>query len=233
VSEVERFAGALLKFIEGVLQAVSRCPNCGGEIEEGKGFCPHCGKAAAAGGADAARVERESSSTAAPRVVNAPSFGRPPEEKDGTRRVIFIAVGVIAALLVAGLAYLASRPSAHPGEEKLAGAIRPGSHDYPASDRLVVEFDPDENAEIGPTALGTWSVMIKPTVRNFTGRTVNGLEFHASGVDLSGNVIRERTFVSEAEIEPNKIFVPSIGMSFPQDNKPANLKLELTGVRFK
>ena len=163
----------------------------------------------------------------------APSFGRPREEKDSTRLVIFIAVGIVAVLLLAGLAYLATRPAARPGEEKLADAIRPGSTNFPASDRLMVEFDPNENAEIGPTALGPWAVTMKPTVRNFTGRTINGLEFHASGVDLKGNVIRERTFVSETEIEPNKIFVPSIGLNFPEDNKPADLKLQLTGVRFK
>ena len=34
-------------------------------------------------------------------------------------------------------------------------------------------------------------------------------------------------------IEPNKILTPPLGINFPQDNKPADLKIELTGVRFK
>lgn len=163
----------------------------------------------------------------------APSFGRPREEKDSTRLVIFVAVGIVAVVLLAGLAYLATRPAARPGEEKLEGAIRPGSPDFPAPDRLMVEFDPNENAFEGVTALGPWSETLKPTVRNFTGRTVNGLEFRAWGVDSKGNVIRERTFVSEDEIAPNKVFVPSIEVVFPADKKPADLKLQLTGVRFK
>ena len=215
---------------------MTRCPNCGKEIEEGKDFCPHCGKPVApdAARAEAGALPAQARQGEAPtNVVTAPSFGRPLEEKDSTRRVVFVAVGVVALLLIAGLAYLASRPAARPDEEKLAGAIRPGSPDFPAPDRLFVEFDPNENAEIGPTALGPWAVTLKPTIRNFTGRTVTGLEFHAAGVDLKGNVIRERTFVSEIEIEPNKVFVPSIGLSFPEDNKPADLKLQLTGVRFK
>ena len=194
-----------------------RCQHCGGEVEEGRGFCPHCGKAVSSDAEVAAQAP--GAAAAPPRVVTAPSFGRPREEPDKSRRVIFAAVAVVALALVAGLAYLATRPSARPGEERLAGAIRPGSQEFPAT--------------IGATALGTWAVTMKTTVRNFTGRIVNGLEFHASGVDPQGKVIRERTFVSEAEIEPNKTFVPSIGLNFPQDNKPADLKLELTGVRFK
>ena len=70
-------------------------------------------------------------------------------------------------------------------------------------------------------------------MRNFTGRTVSGLEFRIAGVDLKGNVIRERIAVNQDEIEPNKIHTPPLSINFPQDNRPADLKLELTGVRFK
>lgn len=215
------------------MPAVNVCQHCGAEVEEGKSVCQSCGKAVAPEGATWAAGGEGGESAPPPRVVNAPTFTRPAEAADSSRRLIFAAVALVALALIGGLAYLATRPSAHPGEERLAGAIRPGSPDFPTKERLVVEFDPNEDATIGATALGTWAVTIKPTVRNFTGRVVNGLEFHAAGVDPKGNVIRERSFVSEAEIEPNKIYVPSIGLSFPQDNKPADLKLELTGVRFK
>jgi hypothetical protein len=211
------------------MPALTRCPHCGSEVEDARGFCPHCGKAMTP---DAA-AQGPAAEGASQRVVTAPSFGRPPEEASSSRRVIFAVVALVALALIGGLAYLATRPSAKPGEERLAGAIRPGSPDFPAKERLVVEFDPNEDATIGATALGTWAVTMKPTVRNFTGRVVNGLEFHAAGVDMNGKVIRERTFVSEAEIEPNKVYAPSIGLNFPQDNKPADLKVELTGVRFK
>ena len=160
------------------------------------------------------------------------SFGERREERDGSRLVIYGAVALVALLLIGGLAYLASRPSAKPGQEKLAGAIRPGEAGWPG-DKLVVDFDPDENATIGGNALGNYVVTMKPTVRNFTGRVVNGLEFHAAGLDLKGNTIRERSFVAEQEIEPNRTASPPIGLNFPPDNRPAQLKLELTGVRFK
>ncbi|HEV3468541.1 MAG TPA: zinc-ribbon domain-containing protein [Pyrinomonadaceae bacterium] len=229
-----------------------RCQHCGGEVEEGRNFCPHCGKpvsvaaeAAAtqsspeAGAAlQAEAPERrggaaEEARTGPPTPAPASPFERRPAEPDKSRRAIFIAVALVGALLVAGLAWWASRPAARPGEEHLADAIRPGSPEFPGPDKLMVEFKPDDNAEIGPTALGPWAVTMRPVVRNFTGRTVNGLEFRAAGLDLSGKVIRERTFVTHQEIGPNKVYTPAISVNFPQDNKPADLRLELTGVRFK
>lgn len=202
-----------------------RCEGCGGEVEEGRGSCPQCGKPVAVGALAGALAEP-------PSVVPIPSFGARREERDKSHLVIYAGIAVLGLLLVAGLAYLATRPTQKPGEERLAGAVRPGSADFPGN-KLVVDFDPDENATIGGNALGNYVVTMKPTVRNFTGRLVNGLEFHASGLDLKGNIIRERTYVTEEEIEMNKIASPVIGLNFPSDNRPAQLKLELTGVRFK
>jgi hypothetical protein len=206
---------------------VIRCENCGGEVVGGRDFCPHCGKPVAGGVAQAAVAPE-------PRAeVPAPSFGvRREGERDKSRLVIYAVVAVAALLLVGGLAYLASRPSVKPGEERLANAIRPGASDWPG-DKLIVDFVPDEDADMGGNALGNFVVRMKPTVRNFTGRVVNGLEFHAAGLDLQGKTIRERTFVSEQEIEPNRTASPVVGLNFPSDSRPAQLKLELTGVRFK
>jgi hypothetical protein len=225
---------------------VIRCQNCGGEFESALAFCPQCGKPAAEGEAPTregeARVSSESSLSRAevaretappPNVVAMSSFERSREEGDKSRRLIFIVVGLAAAVLVAGLAYWASRPSAAPGEERLDGAVRPGSPDFPGPDKLVVEFDPNDNAEIGPTALGPWAVTFLPVVRNFTGRTVSGLEFRLTGTDTKGQTIRQRIAVNRDEIGPNRVARPGLSINFPQDNKPADLKLELTGVRFK
>jgi hypothetical protein len=203
-----------------------RCEGCGGEVEEGRGSCPQCGKPVAVG------AQVLTTPVNAPSPVPMASFGQRRVERDRSHLVIYSAVAVLALLLAGGLAYLATRPTQKPGEEHLAGAVRPGSPDFPGN-KLVVDFDPDENATMGANALGNYVVTMKPTVRNFTGRTVNGLEFRAAGLDLKGNIIRERTYVTEEEIEMNKTASPAIGLNFPSDNRPAQLKLELTGVRFK
>ena len=227
-----------------------RCQNCGEGVEEGGGSCPRCGRPVAdaaqaeAGAAPTTAlqtyVERERAAPAAAAPLS--SFGESKDAADGSRRVALTVMAVAAVVVVGAILLLLTpvgvklglRSPAPTGERRLEGAVRPGAPEFEqVRERLVVEFNPDENADIGPTALGPWAVIMKPVVRNFTGRTVSGLEFHASGVDLSGRTIRERTFISEEEIEPNKVFAPNIAVNFPQDDKPANLRLELTGVRFK
>jgi hypothetical protein len=203
-----------------------RCERCGGEVEEGRGFCPQCGKPLSV------NADAQAPPVEAPRTVPMASFGERRDEPDKSRLLIYAGLALVGLVLLGGLAYLATRPTQRPGEERLAGAVRPGAPDFPG-DKLVVDFDPDEDATIGANALGNYVVTMKPTVRNFTGRTVNGLEFRAAGLDLKGNVIREHTYVTEEEIETNKTASPAIGLNFPSDNRPAQLKLELTGVRFK
>lgn len=210
---------------------MTRCHHCEEEVEAGRDYCPHCGGPLSV----AAEVEATQSSPDATPPATAPmsSYGRPVEEPDKSRRTVFIAAAVIGLLLVGALAWWASRPTAQPGEDRLEGAVRPGSPEFPGPDKLMVEFVPDEHAQIGPTALGPWAVSMRPVVRNYTGRTVSGLEFRAAGLDRARQVIRERVYVTRQEIEPNKILIPPITVQFPQDNKPADLQLELTGVRFK
>jgi hypothetical protein len=202
---------------------VIRCEACGSEVEEGRSSCPQCGQPVAVAARSEALAEP-------PSVVPMASFGARREERDKSHLVIYAGITVLGLLLAAGLAYLATRPTQKPGEEHLADAVRPGAADWPGN-KLVVDFEPDEDATGGDNTLGNYVVTMKPTVRNFTGRTVNGLEFRAAGLDLKGNVIRERTYVTEGEIETNKTASPAIGLNFP--NRPAQLKLELTGVRFK
>jgi hypothetical protein len=234
---------------------VNRCQNCGHEVEEGRSVCPHCGQpvvaaadvaAEAVGAAPATalqpvnRREREEEfggeRVGSAREATAPAFGAPQPTSDdgGTRRTIFIVVGVIGLLLLAALAYYATRPAPAPGERRLENALRPGSPEFEqVKDRIVLDFDPDQDATIGGNALGNYVVTMNPKVRNFTNRTIDGLEFRAAGLTTSGETIRELIYVSEREIESSRVGTPAIGINFPSDRRPAQLRLEITGVRFK
>ncbi len=161
------------------------------------------------------------------------------EEKDTSRRTIFIIGALGSALLVAGLVYLATRPAARTGEARLEGAMRPDSQEFaPFRERLLVEFNADENATQAARPLGDVVIQMNPTVRNFTGRTIDGLELHAIGLDLSGNVVKERYIIAvptrQPELAPNKtLTVPITFEGIKKDNVPASLKVELSGVKFK
>ena len=162
------------------------------------------------------------------------------EEVDAGRRKIFIAVGLLTALIVAGLVYWTTRPAARVAEPRLEGAARDGSPEFAQmADRIVIEFNPDQDASEATRAAGDVMMWMRPRVRNFTGRTLAGLELKATVVDLDGRVVRERTVVviptdGREELENNKVAEVLITMeAFRKDEVRANIRIEKTAFKLK
>ena len=160
-------------------------------------------------------------------------------EKDTTRRTLFVAVGLASALLVAGLIYVATRPSAPRADPRLEGALRPGSPEFDGlRDRLIFEFDQAQHATREPRVLGDVVVRMKPVIRNFTGRTLSAMEFRAAFLGPGGQPLRERRFVRRAEVAPNKTYEADLTIEglkpeeVPEVISPDRIKVELTGIRF-
>ncbi len=79
---------------------------------------------------------------------------------------------------------------------------------------------------------------LQTTVRNFTGRTITGLEMRAAVVDLQGQPVKERTVIiipnRQTELEPNRtLLVPIVidGMSKEADR--ANIVMEVAAIKIK
>ncbi|HEY0101190.1 MAG TPA: hypothetical protein VGB76_19860 [Pyrinomonadaceae bacterium] len=163
------------------------------------------------------------------------------DDLDASRRKIFIVAGVVSALLIAALVFWATRSNPNSGSQQpqLAGAIRADSPEFAQiRERLVVDFNPDDHAVESTRAIGDVVINMTPKVRNFTGRTVNGLELQATVVDLGGNAIQQRTVIAipnrQPELEPNKVIEVPIRMEgFKKEDVRANIRVELTGVKFK
>jgi hypothetical protein len=165
-----------------------------------------------------------------------------PNETDSSRKTIFIVVGLASAVLIALLVWWATRPAPPAQQPHLDNAIRADSPEFAQwRERVVVDFIPDEDAFESPRAAGDIVMTLRPKVRNFSGRTISGLELRATVVDLDGKPVRERTVIAipngaagVAELEPNKVAVVPIMMEgFKQTDTRANVKIEVTGVRFK
>jgi hypothetical protein len=164
----------------------------------------------------------------------------PDLEKDGTRRIVLIAVVIISLLLIGGLIYIAKTPSTGgTGQPQLEGALRAGSPDFEKYKALIKVDDPE--ATEGARAIGDIVMQLTTTVRNFTGKTITGLEMRGAVVDLQGNPVKERTvivipntFAGITELENNKTIPVKInieGMS--KDADRANIKMEVTAIRVK
>ncbi len=88
-------------------------------------------------------------------------------------------------------------------------------------------------------AVGDIVMNLQTTLRNFTGRTVTGVEMRAAVVDLEGNAVRERTTIvlpsartGQREIEPNNTLPVQIMLEgFRQDDVRANIQMEITAIR--
>jgi hypothetical protein len=158
-------------------------------------------------------------------------------ETDDSRRKVIIIVAVIAALAIGGLFYLLMRASSRTTvEPTLEGAIRPGSPEFAEyASKIFVEAPEADEAKL---ALGGIVMNLQTTVRNFTGRTLNGLEIRGMVVDHQGKPVRQQTVVvvptRQAELAPNHSMAVRIrleGMTDSDDR--ANIKVEVTGFKFK
>jgi hypothetical protein len=158
---------------------------------------------------------------------------------EDSRRKIVIVVAVIAAVVVVAvfglLMYATSSRTSPPA--KLEGAIRPGSPDWDKYSKLIVLDTPEADEAKRP--LGDIVMVLRTTVRNFTGRTINGLEMRAAVVNLQGKAVKERTLILipsqvQPELEPNKTVAVQVRLEGMKDSDDrANIKMEITAFRFK
>ncbi len=161
-------------------------------------------------------------------------------EKDGRGKLIITVVAAVSVLLVGALIYIAKSPSGGgSGRGQLEGALRPGSPEFDKYKELV-KLDAPEAVE-GTRAIGDVVMELTTTVRNFTGKTITGLEIRGSVVDSQSNPVKERTvtvipnvFAGITELDNNKTMPVKInieGMSKEADR--ANIKMEVTAIRVK
>jgi hypothetical protein len=157
---------------------------------------------------------------------------------DDSRRKVVIVVAVIAAIGIAALFYFLLRVSGGGTvQPMLEGAIRPGSPEFAEYQSKIV-LDAPEAEEAKRVAGDIW-MSLHTTVRNFTGRTLTGLEIKGSVVDHQGKSVKERTVVvlpneRQTELGPNKTMLAQVTLEgLTEKDDRANIKMEVTGFRFK
>lgn len=160
-------------------------------------------------------------------------------EPDHSSRKIVIIAAVVAALILATLFYFLMRASSGPSRANptLQGAIRPGSPEWNEFSPKIV-LDAPEATE-AKRALGDIVMNLRTTARNFTGRTLVGLEVKGSVVNRQGQPIREQIVIAvptpqNPELEPNRTMLVQVRLDGMTDaDERANIKMEVTGFKFK
>lgn len=153
-------------------------------------------------------------------------------------RWIYVAAGVVTlvlALLVLAKFQWASQPPAAVAEQpRLDGALRAGTAEFDElRSRIVVE---KPQASAAQRALGDKVVELTASVRNETGRTINGLELRGAVLDSRGTAVRERTVIvvpaQQAALAPGETMNVRIvleGVDPGSDRAETNV--EVTGVK--
>jgi hypothetical protein len=160
-------------------------------------------------------------------------------DPDDSRRKIVIIVALIAGLFIGGLFLLLLRASGGrvTPPPRLEGAIRPGSPDWDRYSKYIIRDEPE--ADEAKRALGDTVMTLRTTVRNFTGKTINGLELRAAVVDQQDKAVKEQTMVvipssAQLELAPNKTIAVQVVLDGMKDTDDrANIKMEITGFRLK
>src|ERR1051326_7266136 len=158
-------------------------------------------------------------------------------EESGSHKTLIIIVAVAAAVVIALFFYVLMRAGgSSPAEPTLQGAIRPGSPEFDKYKAGLVLDEPE--AYEAKRALGDTVMTLKTTVRNLTGKTLNGLEIYAAVVDHQGKAVKERSVVviptRTRELPPNKTMeVPIELAGFKDTDDRANIKMQIAGVTFK
>ena len=157
---------------------------------------------------------------------------------DSSTKIVWVVIGIITILIIGGFFWLRKSSPTTTGADTnhLANAIRPGSPDWDKyHDQIVLE---KPEATEGKRTLGDWVMTLQSTVRNFTGRTITGLEVHAAVVDLEKKPVKERTVVviptRQPELEPNKTMPVTVLIEGMKDSDVrADIKMEVSGFTLK
>lgn len=159
-------------------------------------------------------------------------------ETSETNRTLIIVVAIGAAVVIAIFFYVLMRASSGSGgsEPKLEAAIREGSPQFEQY-KSNIHLDAPEATE-AKRALGDTVMTLTTTVRNLTGKTLNGLEISAAVVDYEGKPIKQRNVVvvpiRQAELLPNKQMQVNVMFDGFKDTDPrANIKMEVAAFKFK
>ena len=158
-------------------------------------------------------------------------------EATESNRTLIIVVAVVAAVVIAGVFYVLMRLSGgNTTDDTLQGAIRAGSPQFEEYKAMIVLDDPE--ATEAKRALGDIVMALSTTVRNLTGKTLNGLEIRAAVVDYEGKPVKERTVIAiparQAELSPNKTMGVTIMLEgMKEADARANIKMEVVAFKFK
>jgi hypothetical protein len=157
--------------------------------------------------------------------------------KTGNNKVLLGAL-VVAVLVVAAVAaFLVFRPSKQQVvEQQLQGAVREGTPEFEVLTKKIAIQTDDERTMESPTGMGTITMFIAGKIRNFTGKTLTGLEIKVTVIDQLNKPVKEKILTvipaQQERLETNQTMSVSVMMEgFSKDDDRALVRWKVTAIK--
>jgi lipopolysaccharide export LptBFGC system permease protein LptF len=152
---------------------------------------------------------------------------------------ILLAAMVVAALLVVGAVgfFMVIRPSSEEvAQQNMEGAVREGSPEFDALTKRIAIQNDEENTMQSPTGMGTIVMLIAGKIRNFTGKTLTGLEIKVTVVDQFDQPVKDKVVTvipTQAETLPTNESMPVRVRidGFKKDDDRAQIRWKVTAIK--
>lgn len=145
---------------------------------------------------------------------------------------------IIAALLIITTSGFYSTCTSRQAiqQQQLEGAVREGTPEFEAlTKRIVIQTDDDKTME-SPTGMGTITMFIRGNIRNYTGKTLTGLEIKVTVIDQLGKPVKEKTLTvvpaQRERLETNQGMPVNVMIEgFSKDDDRALVRWKVTAIK--
>jgi hypothetical protein len=161
---------------------------------------------------------------------------KPPAESRKGRK--FIGTMLLAVLLVMTTSGFYSTCTSRQGlqQQQLEGAVREGTPEFETlTKRIVIQTD-ENNTMQSPTGMGTITMFIRGKIRNFTGKTLTGLEIRVTVVDQLEKPVKDKTLIvvpsQQPTLETNQTMPVNVMIEgFSKDDDRAMIRWKVTAIK--
>jgi hypothetical protein len=159
----------------------------------------------------------------------------PAETRKGRNFIGTLLVAVLLVITTSGFySTCTSRQALQ--QQQLEGAVREGTPEFETlTKRIVIQTD-ENNTMQSPTGMGTITMFIRGKIRNFTGKTLTGLEIRVTVVDQLEKPVKDKTLIvvpsQQPTLETNQTMPVNVMIEgFSKDDDRAMIRWKVTAIK--
>lgn len=161
---------------------------------------------------------------------------KPPAETGNSKKFIGTVLAALLLVITTSGFYSTCTSRQALQQQQLEGAVREGTPEFETlTKRIVIQTD-ENNTMQSPTGMGTITMFIRGKIRNFTGKTLNGLEIKVTVVDQLEKPVKDKTLIvvpsQQPTLETNQMMPVNVMIEgFSKDDDRAMIRWKVTAIK--